>query len=105
MLYPRNGATNVPRGPFTLVLAYSFGTTLQLTAAKSTVPVAGVRNNAPVPNPLPAPAATPEAGYTPYGYAVPALASHTTYTVAAHFMPVDPGCTAATVTIGTFTTK
>ncbi len=105
MLYPMNGAKDVPPGPFTLVLAYSFGTSLELTTAESTTPLPGVKVNAPVPSPLPSPAATPEPGYTRYGYAIPALAPHTTYTVAAHFMPVDPGCTAASVTIGTFTTR
>ena len=105
MLYPMSGATDVPPGNFTLVLAFSYGTSLELTAAGSTAPVAGVKVNAPVPDPLPTPAASTVPGYKPYGYAIPALAAKTTYTVAAHFMPVDPGCSASSVTIGTFTTK
>lgn len=100
-----NGATNVPAGNFTLVLAFSYGTNLELTAQGIATPVSGIHPNAAVPNPLPTPAATPEPGATPYGYGIPALAAHTTYTVAAHFMPVDPGCTASSVTLGTFTTK
>lgn len=103
MLYPMNGATNVPDGNFTLVYAFIYGTSVSLVPATATLPVAVVRTA--VPSPLPSPAATPEPGHAPVAFAVPPLQSHMTYKVYSLFTPLDTSCTPASGLVGSFTTQ
>lgn len=103
MLYPMNGATNVPDGNFTLVYAFIYGKSVSLVPATATLPVSVVPTA--VPSPLPSPAATPEPGHVPVAFAVPSLQSHTTYSVYSLFTPLDMSCTPASGLVGSFTTE
>jgi hypothetical protein len=105
MLYPINGATNVPDGNFTLVLAFSYGSSISLTPSNGGSAVTNITANAAVPTPLPSPAATPDPLHTPYGYGIPALQSGTPYTLVANFTSIDTSCAPSQFTIGSFTTR
>jgi hypothetical protein len=105
VVYPLNGATNIPDGNFTLVV----GTTLSPVslAINGNVVFANLAS-APVPSPLPSPSLPNAAGSA--GYAVPALHPATTYQVIAPVSvsgcfdenhPPSPSPTA----IGSFTTQ
>jgi hypothetical protein len=103
LLYPINGATNVPDGNFSMVMSFQYGF-VSLAPANGGTPVS-VSPTA-VPSPLPSPSATPEPGFTPYAVSVTALQSGTTYTVLSSFPnDVDVPCTPVTVKIGSFTTQ
>ena len=101
MQYPVNGATNLPDGNFTLVLAFTSGEGLELTSSGA---ASIALTTATVPNPLPTPNATHPPNSTPAGYAVGALAAHTLYTVTATFAQ-PAGCPNLTGNIGSFTSQ
>ncbi|HUY10758.1 MAG TPA: hypothetical protein VMV73_00695 [Candidatus Dormibacteraeota bacterium] len=101
MLYPVANATGVPDGNFTLVLASTYGNSLSLVSSgNANLQLATTA----VPSPLPTPNVSPPPGSTPAGFAVGALAAHTTYTIAASFTQ-PAGCPNVTGNVGTFTTQ
>ena len=103
LLYPLDGATNVPDGNFTMVMSFDYGLVSLTTADGTPVSMLG---HVAVPSPLPSPSATAEPGFTPYALSIPPLQSHTTYTVSSKFPnDVDVPCTPTTVKIGSFTTQ
>ncbi len=101
MLYPTASATAVPDGNFTLVLSATYGDGVFLSSSGSANLNLATTT---VPSPLPSPSATAPPGATPAGYAVGALAAHTTYTVAATFAQAA-GCPNISGTVGSFTTQ
>ncbi len=106
LIYPISGATGVPDGNFTLVIA-SFNSATPPPAVL--VPASGGTSvtsgpPGPAPSPIPTPAATPQPGQTTYGLAIGALAPGTTYNVTFTFGPIVPGCTGPE-TSGQFTTQ
>lgn len=105
MVYPMSGATTLPDGNFTLVLSSS-ASPVQLDIGTMTVVTS--LSGAPVPSPLPSPAA-PGVVLNPAGYSVGSLQPATTYTVVAPAV-FSPGCGESSRppqmrTTGTFTTK
>ena len=104
LLYPIDGATNVPDGNFTMVMSFDYGF-VSLATANGGTPVS-MSGPVAVPSPFPSPSATAEPGFTPYALSIPVLQSHTTYTVSSAFPnDVDVPCTPTTVKIGSFTTQ
>ncbi len=102
LVYPGDGATNVPDGNFTLLLT---GSATPMSLEINNVVAVSDLQPTSIPSPLPTPAATasPHAAY-----AVPALQPATTYQVVGVY-PVS-GCHPLSYTpppqpIGSFTTK
>ena len=105
LIYPMNGATNVPDGNFALVVAHAgAGYVLSLVGGGS----AGVGlEPAPLPSPLPTPNASPSAAMQiDYAaYSMGSLTPNARYTLNAIRLP-DPGCgSGSTTSIGSFTTR
>ena len=101
MLYPMDNATGVPDGNFTLVLSEPYGNGVYLSGGSgANISLATTT----VPSPLPSPSATAPPSSTPAGYAVGALAAHTTYTMDALFTE-SAGCPDIPVYVGAFTTQ
>ncbi len=103
MVYPANGAADVPDGNFPLVLTFKAIPSVRLTQG-ATVVSSGL-SPTPVPSPIPTPTGTP---YVPSpdllaAYRVPALEARTTYAISQTFPPSP--CYPSVQTIGTFTTR
>ena len=101
MLYPMANATGVPDGNFTLVLSSTYGDGVYLSGGSGANIALATTT---VPSPMPSPSATAPPSSTPAGYAVGALAAHTTYTVDATFTQ-PAGCPNISGTVGAFTTQ
>lgn len=108
VLYPMSGATGVPDGAFTMVVAYPLNpSTLwnppQFVAAGGSSSISGGSYGA-APNPLPSPIATPGSlGDQKFGVAVPPLQSGTKYSIA--FKESGFANCSASSQAGSFTTK
>ncbi len=101
MLYPLANATGVPDGNFTLVLSETYGIGIYLSGGSgANISLATTT----VPSPLPSPSATAPPSSTPAGYAVGALAAHTTYSIDATFTQ-PAGCPDIPAYVGAFTTQ
>jgi hypothetical protein len=100
LFYPEPGATNVPDGNLTMVVA--FATSLTLTAGAQLI---ALPSPGPAPSPLPSPMASPPFANDALlqGVAVPALQSHTTYSV--HDQRGPAGVCNPPTDLGSFTTQ
>jgi hypothetical protein len=104
MIYPMNGATNVPDGNFTLVVAYTTTPPMQLTISGGSSSVtAGPWG--PAPSPLPSPATSPPSGQQLFGASVGPLQSRTTYSAYYTQALIGPCATTEILQVGSFTTQ